>query len=54
MPEELPDQTTRFNSLEVMVIALAGVAFWLIPNHTGVAVVLFLFAVGVACLERML
>jgi len=47
-------ETIRFNSLEIIVIALAGMAFWFIPEHAGLSVFLFLFAIGVACLERSL
>ena len=44
----------RFNSLEVLAIALAALAFVLIPEHMTAAAILFVAAVIIVILERWL
>ena len=54
MEESQETQETRFSSLQWMVILLAILGFELVPNHAGVAVFLFLLAIGVTWLDRRL
>ncbi len=48
------NQDVRFSSLQWVVILLAILGFELVPDHTEVAGVVFLFAIGVAWLDRRL